>query len=174
MKKKEKFILTGIFFRYFLIILASINSLFIFYFLFSTVTIKLSYFLIDLFAKISLSGDSLVSWDYVITIVQACVAGSAYYLLFILNLSTPKITIKNRIKIFLFSSIAFLSLNIIRITMLAFLFLNYPSYFEIIHKLFWYLLSIVFVVGIWFACVKLFKIGSIPIYSDIKSINNLR
>ena len=42
--------------------------------------------------------------------------------------------------------------------------------FDITHKIFWYSLSILFVVGIWFLEVKLFKIKSIPFYSDIISV----
>ena len=47
--------------------------------------------------------------------------------------------------------------------------LNSP-YFDFTHLLFWYLLSTIFVVAIWFLIVKIYKIKEIPIYSDVMLI----
>jgi hypothetical protein len=56
----------------------------------------------------------------------------------------------------------------LRIFILSILFVSGISFFDFAHKSFWYVGSIVFVVLIWFLGVKLFKIESIPFYSDIK------
>ena len=66
------------------------------------------------------------------------------------------------------SFILFLIINILRIFFLSLLFISGSSWFDFTHELFWYLVSIVFVVGIWFTEVKLFKIKEIPFYSDLK------
>lgn len=103
-----------------------------------------------------------------IELIGACIAGSAYYLLLIFNLSVPDVKLKKRFKMLAFAFLAFLVINIIRIFLLSILFLSNSQWFDITHKLFWYVGSIVFVVGIWFFEVKYFKIKKIPIYSDLR------
>jgi len=66
------------------------------------------------------------------------------------------------------SFISLLVINILRILLLIIIYIEGYSFFDITHKLFWYLMSIVFVIGIWFTEVKLFKIKEIPFYSDMK------
>ena len=61
-----------------------------------------------------------------------------------------------------------LIINILRIFLLGLVYISGFSWFDIAHKLFWYAGSTIFVIGIWFAEVKLFKIKEIPFYSDIK------
>jgi hypothetical protein len=39
--------------------------------------------------------------------------------------------------------------------------------FDIAHKFLWVIGSVIFVVGIWFITLKLFKIEEIPFYSDL-------
>jgi len=118
-------------------------------------------------------GDIILVKGIPIEIIRACVAGSAYYLLFILNLSTPGIKTRKRIKMILLSFAALLFLNIIRIFLLSIMLItDSTSLFDITHMLFWYILSVAFVLGIWFLEVKLFKIKQIPIYSDLKFIYN--
>jgi hypothetical protein len=65
---------------------------------------------------------------------------------------------------------AFLIINILRIFILSLFAISGSSLFDITHWFLWYLVSTVFVVGIWFAEVKFFKIREIPFYSDIKSL----
>jgi len=159
--------LLDIIFRYAVLILIGILSLKIFYFFFTYSTIYLTYFLLKLFFNVSLTNNIILINSFPIEIISACVAGSAYYLLLILNLSTREITIKKRIKMLLFSFALFLMINILRIFFLSILYVNGVSFFDIAHRLFWYVGSIVFVVGIWFLSVKIFKIKEIPFYSDI-------
>lgn len=124
-------------------------------------------FLLSLTYTTDLIGNSLLIQGYNIQIIPACVAVSAYFLLLILNLTTP-MPVKIRVKSLIFSLLALLLVNILRIYMLSLMFLNNATSFEIVHKLFWYILSTVFVVAIWFLTIYLFKIKEIPAYSDIK------
>ena len=105
-----------------------------------------------------------------IEIIEACVAGSAYYLLFILNLSIPNINLPKRFKLLFISFVSLLIVNIIRIVFLSVVFVTGASWFDIAHKIFWYIGSIIFVLVIWFLEVKYYKIKEIPFYSDLKFI----
>ncbi len=63
-----------------------------------------------------------------------------------------------------------LILNILRIFFLSLMVINDSVWFWITHMFFWYVLSTVFVLGIWFLEVKLFKIKQTPFYSDLKFV----
>ncbi|MAG78922.1 hypothetical protein CMI40_00925 [Candidatus Pacearchaeota archaeon] len=174
MSKKKSGIL-NLFIRYFILILISIPNLWIFYFIFTPLTIYPVYLLFNLFFDATLSGNIINIGIFSIELIDACIAGSAYYLLLILNLSTPKIKIRKRIKMILLSFIFLLIINILRIFLLGSAFVSGYPWFDATHKLLWYLGSTLFVIGIWFIEVKLFKIKEIPIYSDIKFLYlNLR
>lgn len=165
--------LLKIFIRYFIIVLIAIPNLFVFYFIFTPATIYPVFGLFKIFFKeVLLLGNTFqISGEFFIEIISACIAGSAYYLLFILNLSIPKIKIKKRLKMLLFSFAFLLVLNIIRIVVLSLIFVYSPetsNLFDISHKLFWYFGTTIFVILIWFVEVKTFKIKDIPVYSDIK------
>jgi len=154
--------------RYAILIIVAIPNFWLFYLLFTPLTVYSVYFLLNLFFDSSLMKNIILIGEFPIELIPACIAGSAYYLLLILNLSTPKIKIQKRAKMILFSFTFLLILNILRIFLLSLVFISGNSLFDITHKLFWYLGSTVFVVGIWFVEVKLFKIKEIPFYSDIK------
>ena len=156
----------SIFLRYGIIILLSIPNLFLFYFIFGPLTLYPVYWLLSIFFQTSLQGSTILVKNIPIELIDACIAGSAYYLLFALNLATPKI--KKRFKALIFSFVAFLIINILRIFILSMIYLSGSSWFDFTHKLFWYTVSILFVILIWFAEVKLFKIKEIPFYSDLK------
>lgn len=170
MKKRIHPIL-DIFFRYFFLILFGIFSNKIFYFIFSSLTIYPVYFLLNLFFDASLKYNVILINYSPIEIIGPCIAGSAYYLLLILNLSTKGIELKKRAWLFILTSLSFLMVNILRIFVLSILFINGFSLFDMAHKLFWYLGSIIFVVGIWFFWVKVLKIKEVPFYSDIKFLS---
>ncbi len=165
--------LKHIFIRYLIIILIALPNLFIFYFIFTPLTIYPLFALFKIFFNnVLLTGNTFYFSEGIIEIIKACIAGSAYYLLFILNLSVPDITIKKRLKMLLFSFALLWILNILRIFILTLIFVSESSSFELIHKLFWYVGTTIFVVLIWFIEVKTFKIKEIPIYSDIKYLFN--
>jgi len=126
-------------------------------------------FLLGFFYEAAMSGNILLVNSLAIEIIPACVAVSAYLLLLILNITTP-MAWKKRACSLAFSILSLLFINIIRISLFSLLFINNYAYYDILHKLFWYVLSIVFVIGIWFASVFLFKIRGIPAYSDLKNL----
>lgn len=152
----------------YLILIALGVGINVLYFIFTPLTIYPVYFLLDIFFDILIIQNILIIGESSITLIPACVAGSAYYLLLIFNLSVPQIKFSKRIKMILFAFVVFLILNILRIFLLDVLNVTSSSLFDITHKLFWYLISIVFVIGIWFTEVKMFKIKEIPFYSDVK------
>ncbi len=154
--------------RYLLIILAGLGGLIIFYKVFYPLTFFLSSFVLSMFGEVnSFYTVKLILFNEVsIELINACIAGSAYYLLFILVLSIPDLKIAKRISILLFSFALLLLLNVLRIVLMG--LIAKTIYFESVHMFFWYIVSLIFVVGIWFLSVKLFSIREIPIYSDIK------
>lgn len=165
--KKEFKTVFDIVLRYGTLILIGILGVRIFYFMFASLTIYPVYFLLKLFFNASLMNNIITINNSPIEIIGACIAGSAYYLFLILNLSTREIKLDKRVVMLLFSFLSFLLINILRIFLLSILFVLGTSFFDITHKVFWYVGSIFFVVGIWFLSVKLYKIKKIPFYSDI-------
>ena len=171
MRNLDKSIL-GIFVRYIILLATAFPNLWIFYLIFTPLTVYPVYFLLKIFFGVSLISQIviLVGQTIPIEIIEACVAGSAYYLLLILNLTTGKIKTKTRVYMILFAFLSFLIVNIIRIFLLSLLAISGSSFFDITHIVFWYFISTIFVVAIWFIQVKIFRIKEIPLYSDIKSL----
>ena len=164
-KTHEKFY--GIAIRYLILILSAISGFWIFYLVLTPLTVYPVYLILNLFLDaILIKNVIIINNEIPIEIIKACVAASAYYLLFILNLSTPKIKIKTRIKMILAAFATLLFFNISRIVILSMIFLQGLPIFVAAHQLFWYFLSTIFVVIIWFSQVKIFKIREIPFYSD--------
>jgi len=161
---------TGILIRYAILILSAFPNFFLFYFVFTPLTVYPIYFLLSLFFEPSLMGNIVLINKIPIEIIKPCIAGSAYYFLFILNLSIPNIKIKKRIKMIFLAFASLLILNILRIFFLSLMVINDSVWFGITHMFFWYVLSTVFVLGIWFLEVKLFKIKQTPFYSDLKFV----
>ncbi len=153
--------------RYALILLAGLGNLFIFYKIFSPITFYLSSSILSLFGEVVnlYSLRVFIFNQAVVELINACIAGSAYYLLFILALAIPSIVLRKRIYLLAFSFGSLLILNVLRIVLMS--LIAGTVYFEPVHMIFWYLVSLVFVVGIWFSAVKLFSIKEIPIYSDL-------
>jgi exosortase/archaeosortase family protein len=167
---KEKKQFTSIFIRYALLIIIALPNFFLFYTIFTPLTLYPVYFLLNLFFNATLAGKVFSFNGIAVELIDACIAGSAYYLLLILNLSIPKIKLKKRLKMIFLSFAIFLLINVIRIFAFSIIFAGNYVWFDFAHKFFWYIGSIVFVVGIWFAEVKLFKIKEIPFFSDLKFV----
>jgi exosortase/archaeosortase family protein len=164
----------GLLIRYVILIISSFPNLFIFYFIFTPLTIYPVFFLFSLFFNVALSNTTIFLNNCpFIQLIEACIAGSAYFLLLILNLSIPNVKLTKRIIMILSSFIILLAVNIIRIFVLGLLLFSGTRWFDITHEVFWYFGSIVLVVLIWFSEVKLFKIKEVPFYSDIKFLYNL-
>jgi exosortase/archaeosortase family protein len=158
----------GILFRY-IILFILMFSLGLIYWIFTPLTIYSVGGLLKLiFENVLIQGNIIViEFENYIEIIPACIAGSAYLLLLILNLSVP-MKFKKRIYSILFSFGLLFVLNVLRIFILSIMYANGNEFFDITHKVFWYGLSTVFVVGIWFLMVYIFKIKEIPVYSDVK------
>jgi exosortase/archaeosortase family protein len=169
MDKKNKRIIL-LFVRYGALVLLGIYISFI-YKILLPLTLWPVYFLLGLVYDVSVFGNSLLLAGGRIELINACIAGSAYYFLLILNLTTP-IKARQRFFSITFSLLALLVLNILRIFLLSALYVSKFEFFDIAHKIFWYALSILFVVGIWFLTVHLFKIKNIPVYSDLVFLLN--
>jgi hypothetical protein len=82
------------------------------------------------------------------------------------------IDLKKRILMLILDFFFLLLFNITRIIILIILLVNNVMAFDITHKISWYAISTLFVIFIWFLNIKIFRIKTIPFYSDIKFILN--
>lgn len=170
MAKKDKHF-QNLILRYIILIALAISGLQIFYAIFQPLTAYPVFWVLDIFYEASMENFVVsIVGCYPIEIVGACVAGSAYLLFLILNLSTPNIKPVKRLKLLGIAFGSFLVLNIIRILILSFLIVIESTAFEFVHTFFWYFVSIVFVAAVWFYEVKKFNIKDVPFYSDVKFI----
>jgi exosortase/archaeosortase len=159
---------SGIFLRYAALVLIALPNLYLFYLVFTPLTIYPVSWILSLFYNVALNNNSLFINDVAIQIIPACIAGSAYYLLLVLNLATP-MDAKTRIKSAFFLVLSLLLFNILRLVIFSSLLLAEFSYFDLAHRAVWYFGSTLFVVIIWFVNVYLFRIKSIPAYTDVMS-----
>lgn len=162
--------LKDIFLRYLILVIVALPGLALFYTIFRPLTVYPVYWILNLFYEADLISSTIIILEgfLPIELVPACIAGAAYYLLLILNLTTPGINANKRIRMIVIAFLAFLTVNILRIFVLSIMALNGSSFFDITHEIFWYSVSTIFVVAIWFVQVSLFKIKEIPLYLDIK------
>ena len=170
MDKQSKRII-GLFTRYFLLLLAGMGNLYIFYKILTPLTIKSAGAIISLFTKTTIIGNMIFTKGVIIEIVPSCVAGAAFYLLFLLIFSTAEVKPKKRFMVIITATAILFLLNIFRITFLT--LIVDKAYFLLTHWILWNLASTIFVVAIWFSIVKIYKIKSIPVYSDIKYLASL-
>ncbi len=170
MNKQSKKII-GLFSRYFAIILIGLGNLYIIYKILTPLTVHFLNIVLSIFVETNLVENIISIGIKRIEIIPACVAGSAFYLLFLLIMSTADIKPKKRALALSTALAAFFMLNIIR--MLILIPLTNTTSFEIIHWIFWHIISTLFVVGIWFGSVKIYKIKSMPMYTDLKYIRSL-
>lgn len=155
--------------RYILLLIVSIPGFYFFQWIFQPLTEYPVYWILNFIYGATLDGSTvLIEGVLPIEIVGACVAGSAYLLFLILNLSTPNIGYLKRLKLLGVAFGSFLIINILRILVLSFMIVAESSSFDFVHSFFWYFLSTIFVVGVWFFEVKKFNIKDVPFYSDIR------
>lgn len=160
----------NIFIRYTLALIAVLLSNFLLLLLIP-ITLYGGYFLLKIFYNVSIIENAIIVSDYSFSIISACTALIAYILLTVLILTTRKITLKERIKLFFIGSLGIYLMNILRIFILIAIYLEYgKNYFEAVHLVFWHLVSTLIVALIWIVLVEYYKIKSIPVYSDIKFI----
>ena len=159
--------LLGIFSRYILVLLLALGNLFVFYKVFTRPTIFFSKLILSLFGETTGIGVYIIFRETLLEIAPACVAGAAYYLLFVLSLSVP-MNLQKRIKLLVYCFGVFFVVNVLRIASMG-LLLQTP-FFDSVHMLLWNFFSTIFLISIWFSAVKIFKIKEIPIYTDFLSI----
>lgn len=167
---RNKYLL-GMLSRYLIILLLALGNLYLFYAIFTPLTVYPSYIIIKLISQSAqlINPTTIKVLNYEILFIPACIAGSAYFLLFLLNLTAP-MPVKVRVKSLAFLVCSFLILNIFRITLFTILFVSEFAYFGIFHLAFWYAGSTIFVAVLWFVNVKIFKIKSIPGFTDINNL----
>lgn len=158
--------------RYLFLLVLALGNLAVIYVIFTPLTIYPVYgFLLSASSSTALLPDGVTLYfrGEHIQLVEACIAGSAYYLLLILNLATP-MSPKKRTKSLIFLLASFLILNILRIVIFAGLHVIGYKYFDLAHMFVWYFGSTILVVLIWFANTFLFKIEGIPLYTDLMNV----
>jgi exosortase/archaeosortase family protein len=168
MRTNEVVKLTG---RYVALLLLGLFKLKLFVLIFTPLTVYPVFWalsLVDSSARMLENNLFFFSGIYA-QIIPACVAGAAYYLLLILNLTTPMET-KQRIKSIALLVGTFLILNVVRILIFIAIAVEGMHYFDSAHNFVWYFGSTVLVVLIWFFNVWLLKIRDIPIYSDMNVV----
>lgn len=159
--------------RYLLLVMLALFGFKLIYAIFLPLTIYPLNFLLSLFYDSSIAENSILIGSFSIILIEACIAGSAYFLLLMLNFSLP-MRLKTRIYSLIFSILVFLSVNILRIFIFSILLVNSFKYFNLTHLIFWYIISAIIVFFIWLATIKLFKIKKIPFYTDIKFVYSIR
>jgi len=132
--------------RYLVLVFLAIVGLEIFYFIFSPLTLYPTMWILDIFYNVSNIGNMIFVNGFPIEIIGACIAGSAYSFLLILNLSIPNIKFPKRVKMVLFSFVLFFIINLIRIIILGVMYVEGSTFFDFTHKIFWFLGSTLFVV----------------------------
>jgi len=170
--KKFSLLYLGIILRYIIILILSLFNFYVLATIITPLTVYLSYLIANIFYPAILLGGDILLENYAISIVNACLAIPAYYLLIVLNLSTPNIKLKKRILILALSLSALLIFNLIRIIFMTFIFISYNNLFNVLHIILWIFVSSFLILFIWFFTIKIFNIKSIPFYSDIIYLYN--
>ena len=152
-------------------LLLGIGNLYLFYKILTPLTIRTVSSILAIFYPVTVA-DNLIRFNgVIIEIIPSCVAGAAFFLLLFLILSSAEIKPGKRALMIILSMIALFILNIIRILILS--GLTKMTYFQTAHWISWHIISTLFVVGTWFALVKIYKIKSLPVYSDLLYVRNL-
>jgi exosortase/archaeosortase family protein len=153
------------------ILLVVVFSLPAIYEIMTPLTILPLAFILDLIygSIVILNSEIIINSVTYITIVPSCIAGSAYLLLFILNLAIP-MDKRKRVYSLLVSFLALYILNLIRLVLFSILYHQNVAFVEWLHMVFWYGMSFIFVVFIWVAVIKAFSIKDIPVYTDLQKL----
>lgn len=104
-----------------------------------------------------------------ISLITACIAPSAFFILLFLALTLPGKSRDYLRWIGLSWGLLFL-VNVTRIVILSLVALQGYSVFESAHALFWYAGNAFFILAIWASLVISFKIRSIPVYTEVNHL----
>jgi hypothetical protein len=163
--------------RYSILLIIGISNLVLgfnglFYLVFTPLTIYPVFSILNyIYGALFIEPNVIFFKGYFANITPACVAGSAYFFILILNLITP-MSFSKRMRSLLFIWTSFLILNILRIVVFSSLVFRGYKYFNITHLSTWYFGSTLMVVLLWFGSVKIFDIKTIPAYSDFSYLIN--
>ena len=103
--------------------------------------------------------------------IEACIAGSAYFLFSLLVVFTKGINLKKNIKLVGYGFLLILGMNVLRIIILILVLLYAgQNWFDIIHLTFWWFVGGIYIAIVWIFLTKKLKIKTIPVYSDIKEL----
>ncbi|MBS3168068.1 pacearchaeosortase [Candidatus Woesearchaeota archaeon] len=139
-------------------------------FILTPLTIYTSYFILNYYNPI-LIGNILDVNGIRFEFVEACIAIYAYYFLLLLVLLTKNINLKVRSRLVIYGFLAIFAMNIFRIWLVVFLALEHGFYwFNLVHLLFWKFLMGAYVAIVWILLVRNYKIKSIPVYDDLKTV----
>lgn len=165
MKKEDK-LMFSIVLRYLIILLFGFGNLYLFYLILTPLT---NYAVFGVVKLVDVSAYLFEGYIYLtnlsVGIVEACVAGAGFYLLFTLAMSVRNISLKERVALIFFNFCLFYLLNVTRILGLIFIYGN--RFFDLIHWILWNVVSIFLLLAVWFLSVYLFRIKSIPIFDDL-------
>ncbi|HII16211.1 MAG TPA: pacearchaeosortase [Nanoarchaeota archaeon] len=143
----------------------------LFYMVLSPVTLYLSYFFFSLFHPMSaLAGSAIQTQTASFELIPACVATAAYVLLAFLILLTKDISPADRLQMFVYGSLGLLAFNILRIELLLLTYFRLNASFDALHLFVWKFMSTAFVVVLWLALARIYRVKSIPVYSDFVHI----
>ena len=149
----------------------------IMYYLFFIPTIIFPYLILKIIGfniMLDFSNSNLYLDNIILNFISACVASTAYHLLLILILLTKVLNIKKIVSMFLLGSLMILAINIIRVVVLSYTFINYGyEAFNSLHLLLWRGAASVIVFLIWIILIKIYKPKAIPVISDLIYLYNL-
>lgn len=162
--------------RYGILLLVGLTNIFwgeraLFYQIFTPLTVgPVAFIFHALYGEIARFGPTtLFLKGYYASIIPACVAGSAYYLLLILNMTTP-MGLGKRVGCLIYTGGLFLISNILRIVLFGILLTKGHQYFDIAHLATWYAGSTLLVALIWFSAILVFHIREAPVFTDLQAL----
>ncbi len=143
----------------------------LFSFVLTPITIYGSYILLFSFFDVVVKGKILFVNGFPFEIVEACVATTAYFLLWLLCFLTKDIKLKIRLKLLLYGFLLILGMNLIRIALLVFIAMKYGfAWFTLVHLAFWNFVTGIYVALVWIFLVMKFKIYGVPVYDDLRTL----
>lgn len=143
----------------------------VFYLVIAPITFYLSYLLLKIFYNVKSVEGALIINGQIFNFVPACYAILAYFLLALLILFTKDISFWKGLKMFLIGSAIIFFVNLLRILAIVMIFLEKGiNYFNAVHLITWKVVSTIFVFLLWIFLTKEFKVKTIPVYSDVKTL----
>jgi len=145
-----------------------------YYIIFTPITLGIVGFFLKLFgynAIMDFSLKKIIIGYNSLDFVEACIAGSAYFLFSLLVLFTKNLGLRKSLKLIGYGVLLIFSMNVLRIIILIIILLEMgKNWFDLIHLIFWWFVAGIYIAIVWIFLTKKFKIKTIPVYSDIKAL----